>query len=162
MLFSGICLWHDLLPVIVVLDDHAFAAVSLRHNRRDWDSRARMDRALFADGVLRGDTAASTASLLELIDEAGGSFLPLECTGFSRAADLSDAGPEGRGRENGVLPFARAITAAREHLRDVPARLLFAIDVAALHYTVISLRHRGATPRVARTSRFTRAPVPSA
>src|SRR5436190_2974291 len=39
VLFSGICLWHDLLPVIVVLDDHAFAAVSLRHTRRDWDSR---------------------------------------------------------------------------------------------------------------------------
>ena len=135
VLFCGICLWHDLLPVLVVLDDHAFAAISLRHNRRDWDSRTRMDRELFVDGALRGDGATSAASLMELIDSAAGSFVPVECTGFSRAVDLGDNKPEGRGREAGLLPFARATSAAREHLAISNRRLLFAIDVAALHFT---------------------------
>jgi tetratricopeptide (TPR) repeat protein len=134
VLFCGIALWHDLLPILVVLDGHAFAAVSLKHNRRDWESRTRTERALFVDGVLRGDGAKAATDLFQFFSESDGTFLPIECTGFSRSVDLSDAVPEGRGREGGLLPFERAVTAAREHLSD-ERKLLFAIDVAALHFS---------------------------
>lgn len=129
-LFCGICLGHNLLPLLIVLNDHAFAAVSLTHNRPESRSRTRTERALFEDGVLRAD---KVEDLMKLLDEAEGAFLPVECTGFSCSESLSAARPEGNGREQGFLPFERAISAAREHLTSADRRLSFAIDVAALH-----------------------------
>jgi hypothetical protein len=37
ILLCGLCLGNDLLPVLIVLEGHALAAVSLNHGRREWD-----------------------------------------------------------------------------------------------------------------------------
>jgi len=130
-LFCAICLGHNLLPLLIVLNDHAFAAVSLTHNRSEARNRTRKDRALFEHGVLR---AANTEELRRLLAEVGGPFVPVECTGFSRSTSLDPLRPEGSGRDGGgFLPFARAIDAAREQLSTPGWQLRFAIDVANLH-----------------------------
>jgi hypothetical protein len=128
--FCGICLGHNLLPLLIVLGDHAFAAVSLSHTRAESQSRTRKERALFDNGVLHADRVGDLRTLL---DEHDGGFLPVECTGFARAASLSASRPEGRNRERDYLSFPSAVAAAREHLDAGGRRLLFAIDVATLH-----------------------------
>jgi hypothetical protein len=127
--FCGLCLGHDLLPLLIVLKDHAFAAVSLTHNRREWQSRTRKERGLFREGVLRLERVDD---LRKLLDETEGTFLPVECTGFSRSESLSDGCPEGRERKGGFLSFARATVAGREQLVSASRELDFAIDIAWL------------------------------
>jgi hypothetical protein len=36
-LFCGLCLANELLPILIVIDGHALAAVSLTHGVRDWN-----------------------------------------------------------------------------------------------------------------------------
>jgi AAA-like domain len=125
LVFCGLCLANDLLPMLIVTDGHAFAAVSMTHGLREWD-RGRPGDDLFRSGPL-GDATP----LRELLDE--GSFLPVECTGFALSERLSVADerhPETVGRDGGVLTFERAVLAGREQLGSPDRPFAFAVDIA--------------------------------
>lgn len=129
ILFCGICLACDLLPLLIVLHGHALAGVSLHHKREEWwHERSEKERKLFQNGPL-----VDHEKLKEIINS--GDFLPIECTGFvSSFTTISRSMPEGIGRtEKGFLPFERAIEAGKEQLNTPERRLEFALDVAIAH-----------------------------
>ncbi len=129
-LFCGVCLQYELLPVLIVVEGHALAAVSLEHGLRDWNSY-RPERELFDDGPL-----TDADRLRKLVDQ--GSWLAIECTGFARSTALADsadpAAPETIGREDGMLDFERATAAGREQLELAGRPLQFALDIAVAHH----------------------------
>jgi hypothetical protein len=126
--YCGLCLGSDLLPLLVVFDDHAMAAVSLGHGRREQRSQDRREQDLFDGGVL-----TDVDRLIELIEDE--EYLAVECTGFARSTALPDSMPEGAGRADGLLPFERATAAGRAQLKQQhrKGRFRFALDVAVLH-----------------------------
>jgi hypothetical protein len=129
LLFAGVCLGNELLPLVVVLKGHALAAVSLVIGRRDASLPGRRDSERDGpwvdDGLLRnGDT------LQRLVNR--GDYLPIECTGFARSEQISATLPEGKGRVSGLMTFARAVEAGYEQLRVSGREFAFAIDVAIL------------------------------
>ncbi|WP_162002659.1 HEAT repeat domain-containing protein [Streptomyces sp. CB01881] len=128
-LFCGLCLAYDLLPVLVVVDGHAFALFCTTHglpNRSDYD---RPGRELFAAGPV-----TNAEQLTELVDS--GRYLAVECTGFARSDLLGKYPnlPEARHRTDGLLPFDQAVLAGREQLDQADRPLRFAIDIATAHY----------------------------
>ncbi len=128
VLFCGLCLGNELLPVLVVTEGHAFAAVSLTHGLRDWNALDRHERELFQAGPM-----TDPGPLRELVD--GGAYITVECTGFAQSKVLPVGVPEAAGRTDpGVLSFERAAAAGREQL-DCPERpFRFALDIAVCHY----------------------------
>jgi hypothetical protein len=128
-LFCGLCLAYEVLPVVVVVDGHAFALFCTTHGLRDWNGYDRPGRELFAAGPVTEATR-----LTELVDS--GAYQAVECTGFARSdllgqyADL----PEARGRTDGLLTFDQAAAAGREQLGRADRPLRFALDVATAHY----------------------------
>jgi integrase len=110
--YAGLCLAADLLPYLVVLDGHALVVLSLGFGRRDWDKPSRAERELFDRGVLTDEEA-----LRQLVEDEHA--VAIECTGFA----CSDDGP---------IDFDDAIVAGQRALHDRP--LLFALDIAELHY----------------------------
>ena len=127
-LFCGLSLANELIPILIVIDGHALAAVSLTHGVRDWN-RYRPGRELFTTGPL-----TDPQRLRDLIDEE--SFLAVECTGFAHSEQLGQIGdkPEGLGRVNGVMDFEQAVRAGRLQLDRADRPFQFAIDVAVAHY----------------------------
>ena len=127
-LFCGLSLANELIPILIVIDGHALAAVSLTHGVRDWN-RYRPGRELFTTGPL-----TDPQRLRDLIDEE--SFLAVECTGFAHSEQLGQLGdkPEGLGRVNGVMDFEQAVRAGRLQLDRADRPFQFAIDVAVAHY----------------------------
>jgi hypothetical protein len=131
LLFCGLCLGFDLLPLLIVLEGHALAAVSLRFGRQDHDADDRRpELSLFDDDMRLMDPNG----LRRLVAEY--EYLPVECTGFARSAVLATDFPEGLGRSDGLLTFDRAVDAGREQLDELSPRPLWkAFDVAQLHYS---------------------------
>jgi hypothetical protein len=128
-LFCGLCLANELLPIIVVIDGHALAAVSLTHGVRAWN-RYRPGRDLFSTGPLTAPQA-----LRDLIDEE--SFLAVECTGFARGEQFGPTAgdkPEAQYRTDRFLSFDQAVQAGRQQLDHAGRPFQFAIDVAVAHY----------------------------
>jgi hypothetical protein len=128
-LFCGLSLANELIPILVVIDGHALAAVALTHGIRDW-SRYRPGRELFTTGPL-----TDAQELRNLIDEE--SFLAVECTGFAQSERLSQMigdKPEALHRVGGVLDFEQAVEAGRQQLDRADRPFQFAIDVAVAHY----------------------------
>jgi hypothetical protein len=128
-LFCGLCLGNELLPILIVVEGHALAAVSLTHGLRDWNGY-RPERAW-----VETDPLTDPARLRQLIDS--GAYLAIECTGFAHSERLgqitNNPPPESLERTNGVLSFERAVAAGREQL-DWPARpFQFALDIAVAH-----------------------------
>lgn len=115
-LFCGLCLAYELLPIVIVVDGHALAAVSTVDGLRAWNAN-RAGRELFAEGQL-----TNAQGLRELVDS--GTFIAVECTGFAHTDRLE-------GRQGGVLDFEHALEAGRQQL-ERPLR--FALDVAVAHY----------------------------
>jgi predicted negative regulator of RcsB-dependent stress response len=127
LLFSGLCMYHRLLPFVIVLENHALAAVSLTHSLEDWNSLSRPERA----AGLQSQAVWKDAAWLRTQCADGGAFLPVECTGFARSQVLR--GPAGQGRDNeDLLSFERAVAAGREQLAH--HRLQFALDLAIARY----------------------------
>ncbi len=128
ILFCGLCLANDLLPVLIVLEGHALVAVSLNHGLREWDDY-REEKELFGHSPLE-----DFEELKRLIDDEA--YLSIECTGFAYSKSLPESVPEGIGRtEEGILPFEQAVAAGREQL-DQPERPgRFALDIAIAHYS---------------------------
>jgi hypothetical protein len=127
-LFCGLCLGNELLPLLVVIEGHALAAVSLTHGLREWNALDRQERELFEHEPL-----TDSDRLRELIDNDA--YLAVECTGFARSKNLPGSVPEGVGRmADGLLPFDRAISAGREQLDRSNRPFRFALDIAVAHY----------------------------
>lgn len=128
-LFCGLCLANELLPILVVIDGHALAVVSLTHGVRDWN-RYRPGRELFPTGPL-----TDAQALRDLIDVE--SFLAVECTGFAHSEQLGQMvgdKPEALHRTDGLLTFDQAVRAGRQQLDRADRPFQFAIDVAVAHY----------------------------
>ena len=126
VLFAGACLGHELLPLIVVVEGHAFVAVSLLDDPRVADSRSRRQRDgdWITAGVLHdGDVFA------RLVAENTGHYLPVECTGFAVTERSSVRVPQSDRAASGTLTFDAAVEAARVHCFEP---LLFAVDPAVL------------------------------
>lgn len=128
VLFAGLSLGNELLPLLVVLEGHALVLVSMQHGLRDWDSLTRRERSAFEDhpckdiGLLRGLVA-------------DGSYLAVECTGVAQSNRLADGqDPESVGRIDGVLPFDRALAAGADQLNHSARPLIFTLDLAIARY----------------------------
>ena len=128
-LFCGLCLRCELLPVLIVLEGHALAAVFLGHGLRQWDGQ-RPGRALFDAGPL-----TDPAALREMIGQ--GLLAAIECTGFARSRRLEEHPsaefPETLDRHDGVMTFESAQEAGRKQL-DGSRKFGFALDIAVAHY----------------------------
>ncbi|MGC2237989.1 MAG: hypothetical protein WA584_17650 [Pyrinomonadaceae bacterium] len=127
LLFCGLCLGNDLLPILIVVKGHALAAVSLNHDLRDWNSITRSERQIF-DKLL-----VEPGQLLDLINSE--SYIAVECTGFARSFILPETVPEGVGRGgDGTLSFERAKAAGREQFDRADRPFSFALDSATAHF----------------------------
>ena len=125
LLFCGLCMTSELLPLLIILDGHALAAVSLTHAFRDWQALNRPGNSLFDTP----DPMTDVQALRDLIDK--GTYLAVECTGFAHSELLGQqlaGGPEADQRVGGVLTFDQAVKAGRQQLDDRPFE--FAIDIA--------------------------------
>lgn len=129
LLFCGLCLGHNLIPILVVLEGHALAMVSLGRGLPELEDYGRTESSLFSEGLLAGEVGQR--ELLQLIQRD--EYLIVECTGFAHTETLSDACPEGIGRLEGYLPFDRAIEAGRASLTASERPFRYALDVATLH-----------------------------
>jgi tetratricopeptide (TPR) repeat protein len=116
--FCGICEGNELLPLLIVLESHALAAVSLTHGLRDWDAYDRAEQQLFETGVLY-----DWAGLARLLRD--GSYVAVECTGFTRQPQDAAASAPVPSR----LTFDQAVTEGMRRLAT-GAEFAFALDIA--------------------------------
>jgi hypothetical protein len=129
LLMSGLLIGYELLPVVVVTEQHAFVLVSVEHGARDWRSLGRREFEGFVD-LVQGDDGRKT--LLDLVDTSR--YLAVECTGFAQSSVLPETSIEADGRQGGFLSFEQALKAGRRQLTDEGSDLVFAFDVASAHY----------------------------
>jgi hypothetical protein len=109
-LFCGLCLFHGLLPMLIVTKGHAFAAVSLSHRGSEWEDY-RKEYALFSRGPLKDPN-----ELWALIEDE--SWLAVECTGFARSLTMEGPEPESQCRNaGGVMAFEDALRAGQAQLQ---------------------------------------------
>lgn len=128
VLFCGLCLANELLPILIVIEGHALAAISLTHGLREWNDH-RPGRELFASGPV-----TNAQALRDLIDQ--GDFVAVECTGFAHTDRLGQNTaykPEAE-RIAGVLTFEQAMAEGRRQLDRADCPLRFALDVAVAHF----------------------------
>jgi HEAT repeat protein/energy-coupling factor transporter ATP-binding protein EcfA2 len=133
VLFCGLCLGYKLLPLIVILEGHAFAAVSLNHPLDRWNDSFAKERNLFITSELfRGEE--NLTALKKLIDEEA--YIAIECTGFAQTQSFKNLSqPEAKHREDdGTLSFDNALNAGREQLENPDRSFKFAIDIAVAHH----------------------------
>ncbi len=126
-LFCGLCLGNDLLPLLIVIEGHALAAVSLSYQRTEWDAFGR-ERELF-----RHSSLENSEVLKRLIDDDA--YVAIECTGLAYSKSLPELVPEGVGRtEEGLLSFEQAVAAGRAQLDQPERPFRFALDIAVARY----------------------------
>jgi hypothetical protein len=131
LLFCGICIGCELIPLLVRVKGHAFVMVSLAHRLRDWRKLDRSEWKEFSGGPI-SDPVKDLLKLKGWID--GGRYVAVECTGFARGKVLG-TGPEAANRgADDLLAYEHAISAGRAQF-DVPTRPLeYAIDLAVARY----------------------------
>jgi hypothetical protein len=131
LLFCSLCFGYGLLPLLIVIEGHAFAAISLKHQQKDWKNYA-PERSMFETfDLFQGETNLST--LKKLVEDDA--YIAIECTGFAHSELLGTATtPETKYRENGVLSFGLAYKAGAEQLENPNRKFKFAIDIAAAKY----------------------------
>lgn len=128
LLFCGICLTHELRPLLIVIEGHALAAVSLDSGLRDWEADDELSQ--LCNGPLK-----DTRLLRRLLQRKA--LLAIECTGFAfsnRLSIESEDWPETRGRNQGTMDFDRAIAAGSEQVMHPSRPLAFALDIATLQH----------------------------
>jgi hypothetical protein len=135
LLFCSLCFGCDLLPLIIIIEGHALAAVSLNYKRQndEWNKAFEAERNLFnVNELFAGEE--KLAQLQTLIND--GDYIAIECTGFAHAETLSDLEqPEAKKREkDGSLKFDSAIDVGRQQLSNSKRPFKFAIDIAAAQY----------------------------
>ena len=83
VLFCGICLRYELIPLLIVSGNHAWVAVSLTHWLHECKASDREGKKLFKDGLLTDkDKVAELCNLVE--DEEA--YIAIECTGFTQGS----------------------------------------------------------------------------
>ena len=152
VLFCGLCLGCELIPLLVRVRGHAFVMVSLAHGLREWRHLSRPEWKDFRMGPL-----TDPGCLKAWVDS--GRYLAVECTGFARSTTIDPGLPEGQGRDaEGFLTFDAAVAAAREQL-DAPGRVLeYVIDfaVARHEWKIITSDHNIVYQTVVRATRRSR------
>jgi hypothetical protein len=133
LLFCGLCLGYELLPLLIIIEGHAFAAVSLNHPLNKWNDSFNKERNLFNTPKLFAGEE-SLAELKKLIDEEA--YIAIECTGFAHTQSFKNSSqPEAKRRkDDGTLSFDNALNAGREQLENPDRSFEFAIDIAVAHY----------------------------
>jgi hypothetical protein len=131
LLFCGLCLDHGLVPLVVIVEGHAFAAVSTRYTREDYEKLPTMPRSrpVREDQEVFGSTADTARypdydwllKQLKPPDQGLGPppYLAVECTGFARWLDAGgeDTYPERWDREaDGTMNYDHARRAGEAHL----------------------------------------------
>lgn len=132
LLFCSLCFGYGLLPLLILIEGHALAAVSLKHNRENWNEIVR-ERTMFDTSKLfQGE--ANLAELQKLVEDEA--YIAVECTGFAHTQSFGNVeAPEAKGRtSDGMLPFDRAVEAGEEQLNNPHRQFQFALDVAAAQY----------------------------
>jgi hypothetical protein len=131
LLFCGMCLGCELIPILIVLDGHALVCVSLNFNLHQLSRRGRDELNLFYNILVDQDKADQIKDLI-----ISGSYLAVECTGFAQSKLLQPPYPEGVGRQqDGTLSFDRAIAAGTEHFEGLTKRpFQYALDIATAQY----------------------------
>jgi hypothetical protein len=128
LLYAGLCIDYRLIPLLIVLRGHAFIAVSANHGLEDWDSYGRRENAIFDQSVCQ-----DVSQIRALIED--GSYIPVECTGFTSAKSLPAELPEARYRDKaGLLDFDYALDSGRRALNDGSRPFDFAIDLASARF----------------------------
>jgi hypothetical protein len=127
--FCGLCLENKLLPLLIVLEDHALVAVSLTHDLDQWNRCTRPACTRFLEPV------TDAVVLRQLIDD--GHYIAVECTGFAHSDWLQSHAdtqfPETLHRTDGFIEFRDVCDAGREQLDK--RNLRFALDIATAHYS---------------------------
>jgi energy-coupling factor transporter ATP-binding protein EcfA2 len=139
LLFCGLCFGYDLLPLLIIIEGHALAAVSLNHKRHkdkwgegEWKTITAERNFFNTRELFAGE--GNLEKLLKLIDD--GAYVAIECTGFARTQSFRGSAPEAVGRtEAGFLTFEHAVAAGREQLDNQHRAFNFAIDIAVAHYS---------------------------
>jgi hypothetical protein len=131
LLFCSLCFGYDLLPLLILVEGHAFVAVSLQHQREEWNAYG-PKRSMFNTNELF-DGEENLSKLQKLVEDED--YIAIECTGFAYSQVLDAAQePETKGRTDGVLSFGRAVKAGSEQLESSGRKFKFAIDIAAAKY----------------------------
>lgn len=131
LLFCSLCLAHDLLPLLIILDgphgNHALIAVAHTATRRT-DQSARPLWAAFQEG-----TGALTSNKM-CIEDLLYHYLPIECTGVASGSNLlSSILPEGKYRDSdGQMSFDMALKAGQDHFQESARDFSYALDIAVL------------------------------
>ncbi|MER5790531.1 hypothetical protein [Streptomyces sp. NPDC001980] len=126
LLFAGMCIRHKLRPLVVLLDDHALAAVWLGG---DLDAAwphgrpAPGDHLIMSQGVANQKLSVVDlrGNLLRLVEQ--GTYLLVECTGFAHSGDF--------GAGAGQLTFEQAVAAGAD--RVARGNLTNVVDIAFHH-----------------------------
>jgi DNA-binding winged helix-turn-helix (wHTH) protein/pimeloyl-ACP methyl ester carboxylesterase len=107
VLFATMCLANSLLPLIVLVEGHAFVGLSLTQIRGV--AKEPLKTSAWNKGLL--------TDLSVLQELAGSEYFFVECTGAAQSYSLSIEFPEGLWREDtGLMLFERACEAGREQL----------------------------------------------
>ncbi|NEU72906.1 NACHT domain-containing protein [Hassallia byssoidea VB512170] len=120
ILFCAICCHFDLLPILILVNGHALAAVSLMHRFRDWENDGRGAQELFWQGL---GTLKDKEKLKKIIKNK--EYLAVECTGFAHSETLPGNGD--CKRENGFLSFKNAVKCGKQQIEKNELR--FALDI---------------------------------
>jgi hypothetical protein len=134
VLFCGLCLGYELLPLLIIIEGHAFVTVSLKHSLKQWDDSFAKERNLFNTPKLFTGEENLTA-LKNLIDNDE-AYIAIECTGFAHTQSFKNSSqPEAKRRKaDGTLSFDNALSAGRDQLENTTRSFEFAIDIAVAHY----------------------------
>lgn len=110
LVFAGACISYQLIPLIVLMKDHAFIMVDLHHSLEQHASPTRQNVEAFSAGLI-----TDRAVLQSLLTSQ--QYLAVETTGFSKTEGLSKDVPEGVGRNGGILSFDNAVIAGEAQLQ---------------------------------------------
>jgi tetratricopeptide (TPR) repeat protein len=114
--YAGVCLAYELLPILVVFDDHAIVLVHRTLGLRDWDASHRREYPTLAGGPMPDSDIPR--ALIESSE-----YLAVECSGCARYTRRDPPEP---------MPYTQALAAGAEMLAT--RAVSFAIDVAIAHY----------------------------
>jgi HEAT repeat protein/energy-coupling factor transporter ATP-binding protein EcfA2 len=81
VLFCGMCLRYELIPLLIVSGNHAWVAVSLIHWLHECKASDREGKKLFEEGLLTDEE--KVAELCNLVEDEE-AYIAIECTGFTQ------------------------------------------------------------------------------
>jgi len=83
VLFCGICLRYELIPLLIVSGNHAWVAVSLTHWLHECKASDRDGNKLFNEGLLTNKE--NVVELCNLVEHEE-AYIAIECTGFTQGS----------------------------------------------------------------------------